>query len=298
MPGSTLVSATADVAPVLRDPARRRVPRPHLLLRLLRSPAGALGSALVLLVTLTALFADSIAPHDPFDTSAGPALTSPSWAYPFGTDNLGRDLFSGVIQGAATSLTVVAWVVAISSVIGVTIGVVAGFLGGIVDDVVMRVAELFQVVPRFFLALLTASFFGPGLDKLIILLGLTSWPFLARVVRAEAIGLKGRDFVEASRALGATRSRILLRHLIPNVAPPVIVVVALFASRVIMIEAGLAFLGVGDPDRISWGSLSNNANQFMRLAWWMAAFPGLAIVVSVLGLNLLADALNSALNRR
>jgi len=269
-----------------------------MLARLVRSPGGAIGLASVLLMAVTALFADWIAPGDPFDTSAGPALKPPSRAHPFGTDNLGRDLFTAVVHGAGTSMTVVVWVVVLSSILGVGLGVVAGFRGGILDDVVMRVAELFQVVPRFFLALLMISFFGRGLDKIIILLGLTSWPFLARLVRAETLGLKGQGYVEAATALGASRIRILLRHVLPNGAPPVIVVIALFASRVIMIEAGLAFLGLGDPNRVSWGSLANNAQEFLRLAWWMAVFPGLAIVVAVMGLNLMADALNSALNRR
>jgi len=269
-----------------------------LLARLVGSPSGVIGLGLVVLIGLTAIFADRIAPGDPFDTSAGPALAPPSRAHLFGTDNLGRDLFTGVVHGAGTSMKVVLWVVVLSSIVGVGLGVIAGFIGGIVDDLITRLAELFQVVPRFFLALLMISFFGPGLNKLILLLGLTSWPFLARVVRAEAIGLKSRDFVKAAHALGATRTRVLLRHVIPNVAPPVIVVIALFASRVIMIEAGLAFLGLSDPNRVSWGSLANNAQQFLRLAWWMAVFPGLAIVVAVLGLNLLADALNAALGRR
>jgi peptide/nickel transport system permease protein len=269
-----------------------------MLARLVGSPGGAIGLALVILVVLTAWLADTIAPGDPFDTSAGPALSPPSGDHVFGTDNLGRDMFTGVVHGAATSMTVVLWVAVLSSIIGITLGIVAGFLGGIFDDLIMRVAELFQVVPRFFLALLLVSFWGPGLDKLILLLGLTSWPFLARVTRAETIGLKGRDFVEAARGLGAPRPWILVRHILPNVAPPVIVVIALFASRIIMIEAGLAFLGLSDPDRISWGSMANNAQQFLRLGWWMSVFPGMAIVVAVLGLNLLADALNRALNRR
>ena len=297
MPGSTLESATADDAPVLAVPAQR-TRRPRLLARILRSPGGVIGLSWVVFTAATARFAGTIAPGDPFDTSAGPALRPPSRAHVFGTDNLGRDVFTGVVHGASTSMSVVFSVVLISSVIGIALGVMAGFRGGILDDLVMRVAEMFQVVPRFFLALLSISFFGPGLDKLILLLGLTSWPFLARVVRAETIGLKSRDYIQAAAALGATRSRILLRHLIPNVAPPVVVVIALFASRVIMLEAGLAFLGLGDPDRISWGSLANNAQDFLRLAWWMAVFPGLAIVMTVLGLNLLADALNGALRRR
>jgi len=249
-------------------------------------------------VALTALFPAAIAPGDPFDTSAGPALSPPSRAHPLGTDNLGRDLLTGIVHGARTSMTVVVAVVAISSMIGLLLGVVSGFWGGWVDDAIMRIAELFQVVPRFFLALLVISFFGPGLNKVIVLLGVTSWPFLARVVRAETISLKSRDFVGAARALGASPARIVARHLLPNLMPPVIVVVALFSSRVIMIEAGLSFLGLGDQNRISWGFLANNAQGFLQQAWWMAVFPGVAIVIAVLGLNLVADAINDILQPR
>lgn len=298
MRGLTLVSVSTDT-PTLEEPASRPLHRrPETLANVLRTPGGVVGLGLVLAVMLTALFAGTIAPGDPFDTSAGPALSSPSWAHPFGTDNLGRDLFTGIIHGTRTSMTVVVWVVVISSGIGLALGVVSGFRGGIVDDLLMRTAELFQVVPRFFLALLMISFFGPGLDNLIILLGLTSWPFLARVVRAETVRLKSAEFVEAARALGASPARIAARHLLPNLAPPVVVVVALFASRVILIEAGLSFLGLGDQNRVSWGGLANNAQQFLQLAWWMAVFPGLAIVAAVLGLNLLGDAINDALKPR
>lgn len=299
MPGSIPGSPTTDDAPTLAAGSGRVLPgRVTLAARLFRSPSGLIGLTLVALVVITATFPSLIAPGDPFDTSAGPALSPPSRAHPLGTDNLGRDMLTGIVHGARTSATVVLGVVLLSSVIGIGIGVVAGFRGGLVDDFLMRIAELFQVVPRFFLALLVISFFGSGLNKLILLLGLTSWPFLARVARAETIGLKRREFVASARAAGASPARIVLRHVVPNLLPPVIVVITLFASRVIMIEAGLAFLGLGDQNRISWGFLANNARDFLRLAWWMAVFPGLAIVVSVLGLNLLGDGLNDALAPR
>lgn len=260
--------------------------------------SGLLGLALTTVLGLTALFADQISPGDPFDTSAGRALSPPSARHLMGTDNLGRDLATGVVHGARTSMTVVVGVVAMSAVIGITVGALAGFRGGVLDDVLMRTADLFQVVPRFFLALLVITFFGPGLNKLILLLGLTSWPFLARVVRGEALSLRRREFVEAARSTGASDTWILLRHVIPNLLPVAVVVLTLFASRVIMIEAGLAFLGLSDQNRISWGTLANNAQQFLQLAWWMTVFPGLAIAAAVLGLNLLGDAVNEALDRR
>ena len=253
---------------------------------------------LTLIVSLTALFADRLATRDPFDTYAGPALSPPTWRNLLGTDNLGRDIYTDIVHGARTSMTVVLLVVCLSAAIGIGLGLLAGYRGGLLDDLIMRVGELFQVVPRFFLALLMISYFGPGLDRLILLLGLTSWPFLTRVVRAETLRLKQREFVEASRGVGASTLRIALRHLFPNLLPPVLVVIALFASRVIMIEAGLAFLGLSDPNRISLGYLANNAQPYLATAWWMALFPGIAIVIAVLGLNLLGDALNDSLEPR
>lgn len=253
---------------------------------------------LVVLISLVGIFADQIAPGDPFMTSAGPTLSPPSRGYLMGTDNLGRDLATGIVHGTRTSMTIVLAVVFMAAAIGITVGAIAGFRGGVLDDVLMRVAELFQVVPRFFLALLMIAYFGPGLFKLILLLGLTSWPFLARIVRAEAISLKRREFVEMARASGASGTRILVCHVIPNLLPTAVVVVTLLASRIIMIEAGLAFLGLSDQNRISWGALANNAQQFLQSAWWMAAFPGLAIAVTVIGLNLLGDAINDSLERQ
>jgi len=176
------------------------------------------------------------------------------------------------------------------------VGAVSGYRGGLLDDVLSRVTEMFQTIPRFFLAILVVGLFGAGLDNLILLLGLTSWPLLARVVRADSLSLKEREFVAAARAAGAGDARILFRHVVPNLLPAAVVVISLTASRVILIEAGLAFLGLGDPNLISWGFLINNAQRFLTVAWWMSVFPGLAIVVAVLGLNLLSDALNDVLN--
>lgn len=263
-----------------------------------RTPASVIGLVIVVLFGVVALFADRIAPADPFDTSAGPALSPPSADHLLGTDNLGRDLATAIVHGANTSMTVILAVLSISALIGIGVGAIAGYYGGVVDAVIMRTADLFQVVPRFFLALLVIAYFGPGIDKLILLLGLTSWPFLARVVRAEALTLRRRDFVEAARATGASGARILLRQVIPNLLPVAVVVLTLFASRIILIEAGLAFLGLSDQNRVSWGMLANNAQNFLQLAWWMAVFPGLAIALAVLGLNLVGDSVTDLLEHQ
>jgi peptide/nickel transport system permease protein len=242
-----------------------------------------------------ALLADRVAPIDPF-ASVGASLLPPSAAHLMGTDDLGRDLFSGVIHGARTSLVLALAVSAVASLIGILVGAGAGWRGGALDDVLMRLTEFAQVIPRFFLAVVVISLWGPGLDRLIFLLGLTSWPLMARVVRAEVLSVKSREFVEAARSLGAPAARILAREVLPNVLGPAVVVASLNAAGVILLEAGLSFLGLGDPDLVSWGYLANNAQRFLRIAWWMAVFPGAAIALAVLGLNLLGDALTDALN--
>jgi peptide/nickel transport system permease protein len=282
---------TALVLTETRAPTRRL----RWLRRFSRSSSGVVGLVLTLAVLVVAVFAESIAPHDPF-RAVGSPFQPPSGRHWMGTDDLGRDLFSAVVAGARTSMTVVVAVSAISAVIGLVVGAVAGYRGGLVDDGLMRVTEMFQSVPRFFLALLVVALFGAGLSNLILLLGVTSWPLLARVVRTETLSLREREFVGAARALGASNARIVIGHILPHVVPAALVIIALMGSRVILLEASLSFLGLGDPNAMSWGLLANNAQRFMRVAWWMTVFPGLAILVAVLGLNLLSDAINSALD--
>jgi peptide/nickel transport system permease protein len=265
--------------------------------RIWRSRAGRAGVLLTGGLLAAALVAAHVGPPDPF-ASVGPTLSAPTLSHPMGTDDLGRDLLSGVAHGTRTSLVLAVIVSMLTGIIGVMVGALAAWEGGALDDVLMRVTEFVQVVPRFFLAVIVIALFGPGLERLALLLAVTSWPWIARVVRAEALSLKRREFVDAARALGAGGPRILLREVLPNLLPPVLVVVSLNAAGVILIEAGLSFLGLGDPDVVSLGYLANNAQRFLRVAWWMAAFPGAAIAAAVLGLNLLGDGLNDALNPR
>lgn len=296
MAGSTRASGTSEeLAALAARPVSYGSERWRLVRRLLHMPAGVVGLVLTAVVMFVALFADQLSPEDPF-AAAGESLEAPSAAHWMGTDNLRRDILRGVIHGARTSMTVVLAVVAISSALGIVVGAVAGYRGGIIDDILMRITEMLQSIPRFFLAILVVGLFGAGMDNLILLLGLTSWPLLARVVRAETMSVKQWPFVESARAIGAGDGRILLHHVIPNVLPAAVVVISLMGSRVILIEAGLSFLGLGDPNQISWGYLINNAQRFLTVAWWMSVFPGLAIVVAVLGLSLLSDALNDVLN--
>jgi peptide/nickel transport system permease protein len=260
--------------------------------RVRRNPSAVVGLSVLVLLATIALFSHAIAPGYAFATSAVDKLQGPSWAHPMGTDQLGRDLFTAVVQGARTSLRIVAGVVFISTIIGVTVGALSGLRGGLLDDVVMRVIEMVQTVPRFFLAILVVAWFGPSANTVIVLLGLTSWPLLARVVRAESLSLREREFVALARAAGASDLRVLVWHVLPNVLPSALVVVAVTASRVVLLEAGLAFLGLSDPNVPSWGALINNAQPYLARAWWMSVFPGIAIVVTVLAMNLVADGLN------
>jgi peptide/nickel transport system permease protein len=265
--------------------------------RFFRSAHGRIGLVLLCGLLACAVFAGRLAPADPF-ASVGRALSPPSLIHPMGTDDLGRDLLAGVAHGMRTSLFVAFMVTILAGSIGIPLGTLAAWRGQLVDDALMRVTEFVQVVPRFFLAVIVIALFGPGVDRLIVLLGLTSWPWIARVVRAEVLSLKHREFVEAARSMGARPSRVLVREVLPNALPPVVVVVSLNAAGVILLEAGLSFLGLGDPDIVSLGYLANNAQGFLRVAWWMAAFPGAAIALAVLSLNLLGDGLNDALNPR
>ncbi len=305
MPLSTPVSVTAD--PELGESPTSALPqgggpwpeaprrgRPRLLRRLLHSPGGVVGLVLVLGLVAVALLADRIAPGNPM-TLNQPPFQPPSARYPMGTDQNGRELFVAVIHAARTSLTVVFWSVTISAVIGLFVGTVAGLRGGVIDAALMRVTELFQAVPRFFLVLLMVGLGGGGLRNLIVLLGVTSWTGLARVVRAETLSLREREFVDAARSYGATDFRILRRHMLPHVLPAAVVLLTLLASRVILIEASLSFLGLGDQTRISWGFLASSAQTYMQGAWWLAVFPGAAIALAVLGFNLLGDGIADAL---
>jgi len=257
----------------------------------LRTP-GVLGAMTAILVLSVGALAPLLAPTDPFAVD-GPSLAPPSTGFPMGTDALGRDVLSGVIYGARTSLIVAGGVGVIALLTGAAIGLLSGYLGGWVDDALMRFTEAFQVLPRFFLALVMIAFFGPGLDRLVLVLGLTSWPLLARVVRAEVLSLRHREFVDAARVYGASSVRVMLREIFPNVLPSAIALLGLVVAQAILIEASLGFLGLGDPNTISWGAMASQAQQFLRVAWWLSLFPGLAILITVLGLNLVGNAVTN-----
>lgn len=290
--GDKQLEGTADVALPL---AGGRAAGRGFWQRFRRQPAALAGAALLLLIVLTALGADRIAGRDPFATSSD-TLQPPSAAHLMGTDDLGRDMFSAVAHGARVSLLVGFVAATMAGAIGVTIGGLAGFSGGLVDDVLMRITEVFQVVPRFFLALVVVTLLGGSIWLIVLVLGLTIWPGTARLLRSQVLTLRTRDYVLAARSVGVPEGRILLRHVLPGALPPVITQIALLAGGAILVEASLSFLGLGDPNVISWGVLLNDAQQFIRQAWWMSVFPGLAIMLTVLSLNLLADGLNEVWN--
>lgn len=299
MPGSIPASATAEIAAT--PPTSERLEavgaRRRLASRVLQRPGGAIGGAIIFLLLLLAIVAPVLARSDPFAID-GPSLAPPSRAHLMGTDALGRDVWSGVLYGARTSLTVAVLVGLQVLVIGTIVGMTAGWLGGRTDDALMRLTEFVQVLPRFFLALVVIAMFGPGLDRLVLVLGFTSWALMARVIRAEVLSLREREFVEAAIASGASGLRIVVRHLLPNALPAAVVYLGLLLAQVMLIEASLGFLGLGDPNVMSWGRLANEAQSLLRVAWWLSVFPGLAIVAAVLGLNLLADALTDVLAGR
>lgn len=292
MPPSIPASASADLSRVT-SPAPAFLRR-SIVSAIIGQPAGVIGLLVLGVVVATAVLSPLLTTVDPFALS-GPPLASPSSIHLMGTDALGRDLFSGVIQGARTSLVVAGAVGILALVCGVCVGMVAGYRGGVIDDVLMRLTELLQSLPRFFFVAVVIALFGPGLDRIVLALGLTSWPVLARVVRGEAAAMRNLDFVLASEALGASRMHVIRHVLLPHVMPSVLVLLGLLLGQVLLIDASLGFLGLGDPNAVTWGMLAGQAQSYLREAWWLALFPGIAITVTVLGFNLLADAISSAL---
>lgn len=260
-----------------------------------RNRTAVAGVVVLTLYFLAAVFAGQIAPRDPQKTSRD-SLRPPSAEYLFGTDDLGRDVFSGVVHGARVSLLMGFTVALLSVLVGVLVGSAAGYAGGFVDDLLMRLTELFLIPPRFFLALVVAALFGSNYFNLAVVLVVTYWPATARLVRAEVLSLKERDYVEAARALGASHARLLYHEILPNASPLIVTNFVMMVGMVVLVEAGLSFIGLGDSSRISWGYMLHNGEHFMRDAWWMILFPALAISLLVLALNAVGDALNRALD--
>jgi peptide/nickel transport system permease protein len=266
--------------------------------RLLQRGSTRVALGLLIVMVLAALLAPWFATHDPFSGSNDALLPPLSPGHWLGTDDLGRDIWSRVVHGTRVSLLVGIASSALAVTLGVTVGAVAGYFGGWIDVVLMRIAEFFQTLPRFVLALIVIALFGASTAKLILVIGLLAWPQMARVVRATVASLQQAPFVDAARVAGMPDRTIIAKEILPNVAAPIIVLGSLDIASAILIEASLSFFGLGDPNAISWGGMLNDAQQFLRSAWWMSAFPGLAIAMTVLAFNVLGDALNDALNPR
>jgi peptide/nickel transport system permease protein len=244
------------------------------------------------IVAATALAA-ALAGGDPFRPSDA-VLVRPSHAHALGTDELGRDVLVRILHGAGTALQVSLPPALLAAAIGATIGVVGGYFGGLLDEALLKLTELVLVVPRFLLALVVAALFGGHLWVIGLVLAVTFWPHTARLVRAEAITLRERPFVEAAHAIGAGNVRILLRHLLPLALPVVLVNASFQAGQAVLVESGLAFLGLGDPNAISWGAMLSGAQSYLGVAWWTSVFPGVALALLVFAVNLVGDGLADA----
>ena len=263
--------------------------------RFSKNRAAVLGLFIVTIVMLTAIGGTRLAPYDPWAVQKE-SLVKPCGKYLMGTDDLGRDILSGVLWGAKISIIVGLLCAITATGVGIIIGGIAGYSGGRVDDSLMRVTDFFLVIPQFFLVLVLGALFGNNIRNIILVITVLSWPSTARLVRSRFLSLRGQEFVEAARALGLKNVRIVFGEILPNALSPAIVNGSLLVARAILIEAGLSFLGLGDPNLMSWGTQLFNAQRILRQAWWTAVFPGSAIFVTVLGCNLVGDGLNDALN--
>ncbi len=286
--------------PAVASERGRKVPRPslELLKRAFKNPLTIIGAALLVVLVLTAIFADVLAPYKPTEIAGFPLLPPFSDGFLLGTDNLGRDTLSRVMLGSRMSLAVGVFGAGMGILIGIVIGSIAGYFGGWLDTLLMRVAELFQIIPALIIALVAAALFGGSMQLVILVIGFTFWPDTARIVRAQILTLKERHFIEAAKVAGFKSRRIILSDLLPNALPPVIVQAALLVGWAILVEAGLSFLGVGDVNIPTWGQMLSSAQVSLSQSPWLSIIPGLAVVLSVLGFNFVADGFNSALNPR
>jgi peptide/nickel transport system permease protein len=262
-----------------------------------RSPAGVIGALVLLLLILATIFGPSLYGVDPLDIAGAPFAPpdADSW---LGTDYLGRDVLAGLLQGGRATLTVGGVAAVITIVIGVSVGSLAGFFGGPIDTALTKVTEFFQILPPLLFAMVLVTLFGQNLTVVTIAIGVVSWPSAARLTRAEFLRLRNLDFVKASRAAGAGNGHLILHVVLPNALPPIIVSATLAIGVAILFEGGLSFLGLGDPNTMSWGLMLGQNRNYVLDAWWAVTFPGLAIFIAVLAISLIGDGINDAINPR
>jgi peptide/nickel transport system permease protein len=288
---------TQDHAPTgLGRPARRR----HRLLHaMLRNPSFLFGLLILVAVLGTAAAANWLFPDDPLDMAGTPTLwPGQDPAFPLGTDSLGRNVAAGLAYGARVSLLVGVSAAAIGLAIGTLIGAVSGYFGGWLDNLLVRLTELFQTVPTFLLVIVIVAIGQPSAPIIALAIGVASWPTVARLVRAQFRSLREAEFITAARSLGYAAPRIIVREILPNAMAPIIVTASVMVANAILTEAGLSFLNMGDPNLISWGSMIGDGRPLLRTAWFLTALPGGAIALTVLSLNLVGDGLNDVLNPR
>jgi peptide/nickel transport system permease protein len=265
----------------------------------LRNPTGLAGSIILSLIIAAALLAPVLFPDDPLDMVTRPfvwPLSNPE--FPLGSDSLGRDVLAGIVHGARVSVLIGVASTAVGLAIGTVVGASAGYFGGRTDDLLVRLMEIFQTFPPFLLIVVLVSITEPSVATITLSIGIVSWPTIARLVRAEFRSLRERDFVLAAQGLGYSSARIVFFEILPNAMAPIIVTTSVMVATAILSEAALSFLGLGDPNLVSWGSMIGAGRDQLRTAWYLVALPGTALVLSVLSLNLLGDGLNDALNPR
>lgn len=282
-------------------PAKRAKDRKHRSVfgKLIRKPAGAVGILLIGLLIFVALFAPWLAPYDPYSLASGSRLAPPSKEFLFGTDELGRDIYSRILYGSRISLRVGLISVIIAVVIGAPIGLMTGYLGGWFDESMMRLMDIVYSFPAIILAMLITAMLGPSLTNTMLAIGIVFAPGFSRIMRGPVLSEKGREYIEASRALGADHSRIIIRHILPNVRAPLIVAITVSFALALLTEAALSYLGLGaQPPEPSWGTMMLTGKRFLEVAPWTAIYPGIAIMIAVLGSNLLGDALRDVLDPR
>ncbi len=255
-----------------------------------------LGLAILVLLALVATLGPALAPFDPQDIGIAYRALPPGMVNWMGTDELGRDVFSRSISGVRVSLLVGVVAAAASTLVGIVVGSLAGYFGGVFDHILMRITEVFQVIPQFFLAVVLVALFSASVFNIIVAIAILTWPVIARLTRSEFLSLKTRQYVDAARLSGASDARVIFREILPNAMGPVIVSGTLLVGRAMLTEAGLSFLGLGDPSRVSLGVMLYQSRPFIQFAWWAALFPGLLIFLAVLSTNLVGDGLNDVIN--
>jgi peptide/nickel transport system permease protein len=271
----------------------------ELLRRITKHNLALVGLIILIPMFLCAIFSPLIAFHNPVEPDLKSILAPPSVSHPFGTDTLGRDVFSRVIYGSRISLLVGFVSVGIATIIGILIGSISGYYGGLIDELIMRFVDLMMCFPTFFLILAVIAILEPSIWNIMIVIGLTNWMGIARLVRAEILSIKQKEFVLAAKAQGFPESRIIFRHLLPNALSPVYVVATLGIGGAILTESALSFLGIGvQPPTPSWGNILTQAKDNIEVAWWLSLYPGLAIFLTVMGYNLLGEGLRDIFDPR